>query len=141
MTVADLYGITGSDSGIKVIMATPQMLFVDIKAKRIDYVLKLFELFSFWTITPDPQEGIMNRYILRYKGPTHPDYSALTAADCYGITEPEMGINILETTPTMLLIEADETVVKWIQTLSEWSITPETMAELPDNRQQADKQE
>ena len=71
----------------------------------------------------------MSRYILRYKAPGTKPQQDLTR-----IRETD-GVNILDESPRMLLVEGDDEKIKSLRNqLSDWLVTPEVQISVPDTR-------
>jgi hypothetical protein len=71
----------------------------------------------------------MSRYILRYKAPgTKPQQDLMRIRET-------AGVNILDESPRMLLVEGDEEKIKSLRNqLSDWLVTPEVQISVPDTR-------
>jgi hypothetical protein len=72
----------------------------------------------------------MKRYVLRYRGSGKPD-----DLDVNGIrSTPGLKI-VVESSPTMFLVEATDEGVQQLKDMSTWLVSPETFVPVPDTRE------
>jgi hypothetical protein len=75
----------------------------------------------------------MSRFVVRFQGDSR------AFRDAASLVEKMKGVQVVDRSPSMLLIDAKSAVADQIAKRPEWLVVPETFTPLPDTKKRAKK--